>query len=169
MRWQVGIPVFFGSAKPGKNNRVESEDAGVRLQNGHKQQLTAFLEMMAALDPSQSKKIKFVVVGYASATPFLCNPDCASSDEKNSRDMQMNKDVANYRAENVQRFLEKERVDFPVLKEVSFGVKKWDDYNELVKCRPYRSALFSPDSLPERMNQSVMIFASDSNSREPCL
>ena len=175
----VGFPVFFGNARANRNGEINKDSPGVKLQDGQRQQLEAIAELLIGLIGSQEGHSGFLVVGYASATPIDI---CEICDEKSSeqpesvvsKKMEKNKDVANLRAEQVAAALRDKMRQ--IGSKIQVKSQKWKAYKLLEQCRPYRPELFpfipSDDSILERMNQSVMIYAMpemNNNNENSCL
>ena len=156
----VGFPVFFGNARANRNGEINENSQGVKLQDGQKRHLEEVAELLRRLIGSQKNPPGFLVVGYASATPIDI---CRNCNERGSQQLNMEKniDVANLRAKGVAEVLRNKMKQ--INPEIQVESKEWKDYTSLESCRPYRPDLLpvvtSDDSILERMNQSVMIYA----------
>lgn len=138
----IGFPVLFGKAQG-----IPSEGAsGIKLEHGHEVQLEKFMELLKSLSNARPDPIEFLIIGYASNTPFY---------ETDHEDYDQNLLVANLRAKAVGGFLGKE------LKKLGHGCSRleWKQYGKLEMHRPYKNPAELPHDLAfERMNQSVMLY-----------
>lgn len=160
----IGFPVLFDRAHVGESPDVtfSENSSGIKLENGHKEQLRALTELLNSI-ARPGLEINLMVIGYASHTPISVG---------GFKRYNPNLEVANLRAEVVAKFLNKvhtevraqvlERNGGVQLPNLNFHPKKWDEYETLKECRPYKSPVELPEDhdIPplERMNQSVMLY-----------
>ena len=138
----IGYPVLFGKAQ----GMPSQDSSGIKLEHGHRVQLEKFMELLKSLSNSRPDPIEFLIIGYASHTPFY---------SAENKDYDQNLLVANLRAKAVGSFLGKE------LKDLGHGCSRleWKQHGKLEMHRPYKNPANLPDDLAfERLNQSVMLY-----------